>query len=106
MKSTPTPRTTTPTVMVKNRPSTRHPARSPQHFHPHAPGWAINFVLATLAISALIVGFGAWPFFNRWAQGMIEHASTSLAFGHGHAEHATFFGYDPHQAMMVASTAV
>jgi NADH-quinone oxidoreductase subunit L len=78
------------------------------HFHPHAPGWAINTVLGILAVSALVIGFGAIPFFNHWVGGMVEHATTAQAFaeGEGHAEHATFFGYNPHQAMMVVSSLV
>jgi NADH-quinone oxidoreductase subunit L len=77
-------------------------------FHPHAPGWAINVVLGTLAVSALVIGFGALPFFNHWVRGMIEHATTAKAFaeGEGHAEHAMFFGYNPHEAMMVVSSVV
>jgi NADH-quinone oxidoreductase subunit L len=39
---------------------------------------------------------------------MVEHGTTAQAFGEhaGDAAHATFFGYNPHEAMMVVSSIV
>ncbi len=98
-------------------------------FHPHAPGWAINLVLATLAIAAFaIIPLAFRGDHGGWAGTMVDHssaryvgASASLhdvghGAGAGHVAghvagqdadhgpaHATFFGYDPHKAMMVVS---
>ncbi|MCC6229579.1 MAG: NADH-quinone oxidoreductase subunit L [Phycisphaerales bacterium] len=86
------------------------------HFHPHAPGWAINTVLAILAVAAFaVIGLRFVGGHEGWVSGLIEHSSANYgghamyaaAASHGgeHA-HATFFGYDAHQAMMYVSGVV
>lgn len=88
-----------------------HGAHAP--FHPHAPGWAINTVLAVLAIAAFaVIGLRFVGGGEGWVGGLIEHSSASdgghamyAAAGGEHA-HATFFGYDAHAAMMYVSGAV
>lgn len=83
------------------------------HFHPHAPGWAINTVLAVLAIAAFaVIGLRFVGGGEGWVGGLIEHSSASDA-GHamyaaagGEHAHATFFGYDAHAAMMYVSGVV
>ncbi len=82
-------------------------------FHPHPPGLAINFVLATLAISSLIIGALAIKYVNHWAAGMVSNGSPGMALvahaaeGHaaGHGDHR-FFGFPTHEAMMVVSSIV
>jgi NADH-quinone oxidoreductase subunit L len=88
---------------------------------PHAPKWAINTVLATLAIGSLVAAV-AYPL--KWVPGLIEHSSAALALasahagdvggaggaghaaaGHG-AEHGTFLGFDPHKVMYYVSAAI
>lgn len=98
-------------------------------FHPHAPGWAINTVLATLAIASILAagayfvggGHGGWV-------GEMIHGSTAetveIAAGDHHANvaaflhqpdpshnleehgHATLLGMDPHKVMYFVSGAV
>jgi len=84
-------------------------AHEPTHSHepgPHAPGWAINTVLATLAVAS----FAIIPFtfsHGGWVERMVQCSSGSLvapaAYMHGHEAHATFFGFDAHKALMVVS---
>jgi NADH-quinone oxidoreductase subunit L len=70
------------------------------HFHPHAPGWAINLVLALLAIGSIAA---AGAYFLHWVPKLMETSSTALALGGGHGgahagshAHGTFLGLDPH----------
>jgi len=84
-------------------------------FHPHAPGWAINLVLALLAIGS-IAAAGAY-FVHQpehgWV-GHLVHESTaaypgSAAFLDAHAEgasHGGFLGMDPHKVMYYVSSVV
>ncbi len=80
-------------------------AAASHDFHPHAPGWAINTVLAILAISAFVVilPLKLIPGELGWVGHMVE-GSTARAVGH--MEHSKFFGFDAHQAMMVVSSVV
>jgi NADH-quinone oxidoreductase subunit L len=64
------------------------------HFHPHAPGWAINLVLATLTLCSL--GAAGMYFMKPangahggWAAGMVQSSSASFhtPFGHHDAGH-------------------
>ncbi len=87
-------------------------------FHPHAPGWAINTVLALLAIGS-IAAAGLY-FVNKadhgWVGSMV-HESTAYYHspyaGHGdeahaggeHAHGGTLFGQDPHKIMYYVSAA-
>ena len=97
-------------------------------FHPHAPGWAINAVLATLAVCS-IAAAGLY-FVNKkehgWVGSMVHDSSANYvgtaAFldhaahaggvtgdaaheGATHA-HGTFLGYDPHKVMYYVSAVV
>ena len=102
------------------QPGSASPAR-PEHFHPHPPGWAINLVLALLAIGSIVA---AAPYFTRWVPGLIEtstagmvalggaaehggHEAGAAAAAHGgeHA-HGTILGYDPHKVMYYVSGTV
>ncbi|MCC5786350.1 MAG: NADH-quinone oxidoreductase subunit L [Phycisphaerales bacterium] len=93
----------------------------PEHFHPHAPGWAINGVLATLAILSVLAAAlyffpGADKSHKGWAGGMISGSSAALVVG-GEADHptrlaafvgaepeqGTLFGQDPHKIMYYVS---
>lgn len=96
----------------------------PTDFHPHAPGWAVNLVLATLAVACIAA---AGTYFlgdgHGWAADMTHQSSAghhdaaaSAAFlerggdAHGSESHATshgtFLGMDPHKAMYYASSIV
>jgi NADH-quinone oxidoreductase subunit L len=78
-------------------------------FHPHPPGWAINSVLATLAI----LTFVAIPLVllpretHGWVGSLVHGSSAGVSLAaHGAAgEHAGFFS-NPHQWMLVASAVV
>jgi NADH-quinone oxidoreductase subunit L len=63
-------------------------------FHPHAPGWAINLVLATLAALAMLaigVNFiGPHRGEGGWVAGMIEHSSAAWPAPGAH--HASLAG--------------
>jgi len=81
------------------------------HFHPHAPGPAINIVLVLLAIGAIFAGFfGLGGEHHGWFGGMMHESTAatpivplSMAT---HAEHAEGFFNNPHQWMFLASTIV
>jgi len=81
-------------------------------FHPHAPKWAINLVLATLAIAS-IVAAGAY-FVHKpehgWVGMMVHHSTAALPAADAHGEHAaahgTIFGQDPHKVMYYVSGVV
>ena len=67
-------------------------------FHPHAPRFAINFVLVVISIGAV-----GSIFAKTWAAGMIEDSTAAHAVHHA-AEGAAFWS-DPHRWMpWVAST--
>lgn len=94
-------------------------------FHPHAPGWAINTVLAVLAIGSLaasglyFVGGNHDAHTHHWADTMIQQSSAEFASpygahheGDGHhavagprGEHeaGSLLGFDPHKAMYYVS---
>ncbi|MBL8765122.1 MAG: NADH-quinone oxidoreductase subunit L [Phycisphaerae bacterium] len=93
------------------------------HFHPHAPGWAINTVLAVLAVCST-AAIGAY-FIDRdhhgWVGRMVDsstaaweapgaghsgaHAEPPAETGHGAAP-GTFLGMDPHAVMYYVSAVV
>lgn len=91
-------------------------------FHPHPPQWAVNTVLATLAVASVLAA-GVY-FINKadhgWVGSMIHHSSADYASpfaaqagGHGEAEahgeavaHGTFLGQDPHAVMYYVSAVV
>jgi NADH-quinone oxidoreductase subunit L len=73
------------------------------HFHPHPPGWAINTVLALLAIASIAAAF-AYP--TYFVKGLVDTSTAQVAAGaagHTHVGGATIFGYDPHKAMYYIS---
>ncbi|HBS29896.1 MAG TPA: hypothetical protein DEB06_10725, partial [Phycisphaerales bacterium] len=80
-------------------------------FHPHAPGWAINFVLAALALGSVLAA-GAYfvnPTHHGWVGGLVHHSSAALeapGSGHGGGAHGSFLGMDPHRAMYFVSAFV
>jgi NADH-quinone oxidoreductase subunit L len=73
------------------------------HFHPHAPGWAINLVLGLLAIGSILAAilYFVGPAEGGWVGGLIEESSAKLKLEE-HAE-GTFFGMHPHQVMFYVS---
>ncbi|MEL7473793.1 MAG: NADH-quinone oxidoreductase subunit L [Planctomycetota bacterium] len=81
-------------------------------FHPHAPGWAINLVLAVLA-AASVAAFALYFVGGKggWVAGMIKD-STALYPGFAaftadaHDGHGTLFGQDPHKIMYYVSAVV
>lgn len=93
------------------------------HFHPHPPGWAINLVLAVLALGS--IGAAAAYFVKTeqhgWVGSML-HASTahigssavhdagthglSAEGGGEHVAATGFLGYDPHKVMYYVSGVV
>jgi NADH-quinone oxidoreductase subunit L len=83
-------------------------------FHPHPPKWAINAVLAVLALASLAAA-GAY-FVNKedhgWVGSMLHASSEAYAASHGEAhagaEHAGpgFLGYNPHEVMYYVSGVV
>ncbi|MAT81006.1 MAG: NADH-quinone oxidoreductase subunit L [Phycisphaerae bacterium] len=98
-------------------------------FHPHAPRFAMNFVMAVIAIGALLA---AVPYFmdtkadealaGGWVADMVHDStaqgglpgldrhgqSLGQAVEHAHGDHAhpTMFGMDVHKAMYVVSGVV
>src|SRR5690606_4658824 len=85
-------------------------------FHPHAPGWAINLVLAVLAVASIVAAV-AYP--THWVADMAHNASTyyGLSAVHaadaahhgeaaGHAAHGAVLGFNPHEVMYYISAAV
>jgi len=70
------------------------------HFHPHAPGWAINTVLATLTIASLaasglyIVGGSSDKHTKHYAETMVM--SSTAAFSSPYSEHAFHAAHDSH----------
>jgi len=87
-------------------------AGSDGHFHPHAPGWAINTVLAVLLAGSLLA---AVPYFmgdHGWVGGLVDaspSASAVLPEGSQVTPGAShdFFGLgDPHKVMYYVSGVV
>jgi NADH-quinone oxidoreductase subunit L len=81
-------------------------------FHPHAPGWAINSVLAILAIASFaVIPLAFMGEHGGWVGHMIDHSSAAFeAPSHesqgGHADLGSFFGEDPHKVMYYVSAIV
>ncbi|HED53151.1 MAG TPA: NADH-quinone oxidoreductase subunit L [Phycisphaerales bacterium] len=102
------------------------------HFHPHAPGIAINTVLATLSVLAIVAAllYFVSPEKHGWVGSMLEsstaatihseaagehgpavamftiqeHAPASHGEAHaGEAAHGSFLGYNPHEVMFYVS---
>ncbi len=82
-----------------------HDASGQHDFHPHAPGWAINFVLVVLALASLAAA-GAYFIKSEdhgWTGSMLKNSSAAyLAPGKHHdASHAT-----PHADPLTENTAI
>jgi NADH-quinone oxidoreductase subunit L len=76
------------------------------HFHPHPPGWAINLVLALLALGSILA---ALTFFvgdaeGGWVGSMVSSSTAAIHSEHG--AHAELFGRNPHEVMYYASSIV
>jgi len=80
-------------------------------FHPHAPRLAINGVLLTLAIGAVLAGLPTYLVMSgraetNWVESVVGHSSAVLSTApHGDLHHH-LLGMDGHTAMFVLSTAV
>ncbi|MGE4198452.1 MAG: proton-conducting transporter membrane subunit, partial [Phycisphaerales bacterium] len=78
-------------------------------FHPHPPGWAINFVLSALAgLSIAAIGlFYIDTAQHGWVGSMVHGSTAGATMRHaGGHEHGTVFGMDAHLAMKIASSIV
>lgn len=85
-------------------------------FHPHAPGWAINFVM--IALGVLSIAAAGVYFMEKeqhgWVGSMVHHSTAHFAspYGahgdaHGHGEAGgTLLGFDPHKAMYYVSAVI
>ncbi len=90
------------------------------HFHPHPPGWAINTVLATLAIASILAAGLYFIGDKGWVDGMLKSSTAQQVYltqegtrvsGYAlvtaePAAKGTFFGFDPHKAMYFVSAVV
>ncbi|HYE62454.1 MAG TPA: NADH-quinone oxidoreductase subunit L [Phycisphaerales bacterium] len=76
-------------------------------FHPHAPGWAINTVLATLAVlSIAAAGLYFMGAHGGFVPHLVEQSSANLIHSEHAPEHATLFGQNPHAIMYYVSGVV
>ena len=80
-------------------------------FHPHGPGWAMNFVLIVLAGgSVLAAGLYFVGDHHGWAGGMVHASSAQFdpatISGHAGVEQGTILGFDPHKSMYYISAIV
>ncbi len=90
--------------VVKHDDHSHHEHGHGAHFHPHAPGWAINAVLSILAVSSIAAaGLYFVGDHGGWAAGMIHHSSAALPEAHGEEAHGTFLGMNPHAVMYYVS---
>jgi NADH-quinone oxidoreductase subunit L len=75
-----------------------------EHFHPHAPGWAINTVLATLTVLSLVAAglffIGPDAGHGGAVQTLINSSSAVVVHASGETAHGTFLGQDPHGGIM------
>jgi NADH-quinone oxidoreductase subunit L len=77
-------------------------------FHPHAPGWAMNFVMAACALLSL-AAVGVYFLHatgshghGGWVASMVGHSPAHTESPHGGA----FLGMDPHKVMYYVSAGV
>jgi NADH-quinone oxidoreductase subunit L len=81
-------------------------------FHPHAPGWAINTVLAILAISSFaVIPLAFMGQHGGWVGHMIGNSSAAFESpshesAGGHTELGSFLGQDAHKVMYYVSAVV
>ncbi|MBL8964503.1 MAG: NADH-quinone oxidoreductase subunit L, partial [Phycisphaerae bacterium] len=85
-----------------------HASTAHGHFHPHAPGWAINTVLVILSgLSIAAAGLYFMGPHGGWVASMIHHSSADLPAAIGeHPSHGSFLGMDPHKVMYYVSAVV
>lgn len=90
------------------------------HFHPHPPGWAINGVLAVLAIASILAAGLYFVGDKGWVDGMLKASTAQQIYAADGSHRAavftattgtpeakgTFFGFDPHKAMYYVSAVV
>ena len=81
----------------------QHGDHHSDHFHPHAPGWAINTVLAILTIASLaasglyIVGGSSDKHTKHYAETMVMSSTAVFASPYSeHAFHASHESHDDH----------
>jgi NADH-quinone oxidoreductase subunit L len=86
-------------------------------FHPHAPKWAINLVLATLAVSSVLVAavYFVAPH-GGWVAEMVHHSSARFdnpntfheggVVEDGRLAPSGFLGFDPHGGIMFVASAL
>lgn len=91
------------------------PAEEPkagEEFHPHAPGWRMYMVLFVLALGAIWLAIGYYPWMGslvgteHWVHSMLEHSSagTAVQYKPPSGEASMFgFGIDPHTMMYFVS---
>jgi len=89
-----------------------HHSGAHDRFHPHAPGWAINVVLAVLAVASIGAAGLYFVGDHGWVAGLLGSSTAAptgaaafIARAHG-AEagaHGTLFGQDPHKVMYYVS---
>jgi NADH-quinone oxidoreductase subunit L len=97
---------------AQDKPAPAPKAHEDHHdFHPHAPKFAINFVLIVITIGAVLA---AVPYFmpsgvegvkGGWVAGMVADSSAQggLAGLRDDMPHGTIFGQDPHKVMYYVS---
>ncbi len=93
-----------------HRPVEEHGDHHADHFHPHPPGWAINLVLAVLAIGSVLA---AIPYFindgndksKGWVGDMLYSSSAFYKSPAGHSGHEDA-GADTHAATLVPAEPV
>ncbi len=94
-------------VVAKHDDHAHHEHGHGSHFHPHAPGWAINTVLSILAVcSILAAGLYLMGDHGGWVASMVHHSSAVRPEAAHAAAHGTFLGWDPHAVMYYVSAAI
>lgn len=84
-------------------------AHASHGWHPHPPGFRINFVLAVTAIGALLAGLPSylqsWHVLDfNWVQRFVLHSSAYFRAGEGEA-HGHILGGDAHTVLFWLATA-
>lgn len=76
------------------------------HHEPHAPRFAINFVLVAITVGAIVaaLAYFAPEKGNGWVKQMVADSSAQVVATHH--DHGTILGFDPHKAMYFVSAIV
>lgn len=83
-------------------------AASHHHFHPHAPGLRISFVLAALAIGSILAGLPSYLAHSQgfnWIQRFVANSSAWMRATEG-PEHGQILGRDAHGTLFWIATGV